>query len=85
MRFIPILAVLLALLLAACSGDDPSSSPAPSIDASESASPDMSPGESSEAMNSYAIIGTEYAFEDVPDEVPAGSELIFINEGEEAH
>jgi len=85
MRFMPILAVLMALILAACGSDDPSSSPAASVETSTDASPDLSPGENGQAMNSYAIIGTEYAFEDVPSEVPAGSELIFINEGQEAH
>jgi plastocyanin len=71
LRAVPVL--LVALVLAACGGTAPSAS----ADATAHAS-----GHTAATVN---VTGVDYAFEDVPATVEAGSELTFHNGGTEPH
>jgi plastocyanin len=88
---------LLALALVACTGGESgapsptlevSPTTAPSLDASptEDASPtsDASPSDGA-AGDEVEITGVEYAFEDVPSSLDAGTTLTFSNGGDEVH
>ena len=76
LRAVPVL--LVALILAACGGAASSPSSAP-----ESA--DASAHPSGHAAATVSVTGVDYAFEDVPATVEAGSELTFHNGGTEPH
>jgi plastocyanin len=76
LRAVPVL--LVALILAACGGTASSPSSAP-------ASAEASAHASAHAGATVSVTGVDYAFEDVPATVEAGSELTFHNGGTEPH
>ena len=71
----------LALLGAACSDDDEDTAETGSAPEEETTTT-AAEGEEGDVVEITAV---EYAFEDVPDSVPAGTRLSLVNGGEEPH
>jgi plastocyanin len=78
-----------ALALVACTG-----APSPSISASPSEAPSAapslpaspaSPSASASSSADVTVVGVDYAFEEMPDSVTAGTTLGFRNDGAELH
>jgi hypothetical protein len=83
-RVLPLLLVA-ALGLAACGGDPDEGDDVAAPD-TPTASPtpdDAAGGDDTVPAGTVTIVGVDYAFEDVPAEVPAGTELGFRNNSEE--
>ena len=71
MRIVLLLAIASLALVGCQADDDPTPRPAASTAAGTDAD--------------YTIVGTEFAFQEVPESIPAGSTIGFVNSGQEDH
>lgn len=86
---------VMAIALMGCGDAEPEASPdagTPTTDAADPTGPDTSPtdagtgsatGESTAGGDVVEITAVDYAFEDVPETVPVGTELTLVNESDD--